>query len=75
MAGQYSIVPQISLPAPGEITRKWQSDPSRFRAFPAHSPRQLKNLKVIYLAIQAYQTDHKDLPDWLSDLMHPDCDA
>lgn len=28
-----------------------------------------KNLKVIYTAIQAYQGDHKDLPNWLSDLV------
>jgi hypothetical protein len=29
----------------------------------------IKNLKVIYDAIQAYQTDNKDLPNWLSDLV------
>src|SRR5258708_1970312 len=29
----------------------------------------IKNLKVIYEAIQAYQLDHKDLPNWLSDLV------
>jgi len=29
----------------------------------------VKNLKLIYDAIQAYQTDHKDLPNWLSDLV------
>jgi hypothetical protein len=28
-----------------------------------------KNLKAIYHAIQAYQTDHRDLPNWLSDLV------
>ena len=28
-----------------------------------------KNLKVIYAAIQAYQLDHKDIPNWLSDLV------
>ena len=28
-----------------------------------------KNLKVIYQAIQAYQAEHKDLPNWLSDLV------
>src|ERR1035441_2342475 len=28
-----------------------------------------KNLKVIYEAIQAYQADHHDLPNWLSDLV------
>jgi hypothetical protein len=28
-----------------------------------------QNLKVIYEAIQKYQTDHKDLPNWLSDLV------
>lgn len=28
-----------------------------------------KNLRLIYDAIQAYQTDHKDLPNWLSDLV------
>src|SRR6516162_9394412 len=28
-----------------------------------------KNLKTIYQAVQAYQTDHKDLPNWLSDLV------
>ena len=29
----------------------------------------VRNLKVIYDAIQAYQYDHKDLPNWLSDLV------
>src|SRR5258705_13708806 len=29
----------------------------------------IRNLKVIYDAIQAYQTDNKDLPNWLSDLV------
>ncbi len=28
-----------------------------------------KNLKLIYDAIQAYQMDHKDIPNWLSDLV------
>jgi hypothetical protein len=28
-----------------------------------------RNLKLIYDAIQAYQYDHKDLPNWLSDLV------
>jgi len=28
-----------------------------------------KNLKLIYDAIQAYQADHHDLPNWLSDLV------
>lgn len=28
-----------------------------------------KNLREIYVAIQAYQADHKDLPNWLSDLV------
>jgi hypothetical protein len=29
----------------------------------------MRNLKLIYEAIQAYQADHKDLPNWLSDLV------
>jgi hypothetical protein len=29
----------------------------------------IKNLKLIYEAIQAYQTEHKDMPNWLSDLV------
>ena len=29
----------------------------------------IKNLKVIYDAIQAFQADHRDLPNWLSDLV------
>jgi hypothetical protein len=29
----------------------------------------IKNLNQIYAAIQAYQIDHKDLPNWLSDLV------
>jgi hypothetical protein len=29
----------------------------------------IKNLRVIYEAIQAYQNDHKDIPNWLSDLV------
>src|SRR5262245_25483306 len=28
-----------------------------------------KNLKVIYDGIEAYRKDHKDLPNWLSDLV------
>ena len=28
-----------------------------------------RNLKAIYEAIQAYQSDHQDLPNWLSDLV------
>jgi hypothetical protein len=28
-----------------------------------------RNLKIIYQAIQAYELDHKDLPNWLSDLV------
>ena len=29
----------------------------------------IKNLKVIYDAIQVFQVDHQDLPNWLSDLV------
>ena len=29
----------------------------------------MKNLKVIYDAIQAFEADHHDLPNWLSDLV------
>src|SRR5579872_4563673 len=29
----------------------------------------INHLKLIYDAIQAYQLDHKDLPNWLSDLV------
>ncbi len=29
----------------------------------------IQNLKAIYDAIQTYQNDHKNLPDWLSDLV------
>lgn len=29
----------------------------------------IENLKVIYDAIQAFQKDHRDLPNWLSDLV------
>src|SRR5437773_1745965 len=29
----------------------------------------IRNLKQIYEAIQAYRRDHKDLPNWLSDLV------
>ena len=29
----------------------------------------INNLKLIYDAIQAYQMDHKDIPNWLSDLV------
>lgn len=28
-----------------------------------------RNLKLIYAAIQAYKVDHRDLPNWLSDLV------
>jgi hypothetical protein len=48
------------------------------RAQPRLSPAELaaeekdactQNLKIIYQAIQAYELDHKDLPNWLSDLV------
>lgn len=29
----------------------------------------IRNLKQIYAAIQSYQVDHKDIPNWLSDLV------
>lgn len=29
----------------------------------------IKNLKTIYQAVEAYRMDHKDLPNWLSDLV------
>src|SRR5579863_9435524 len=29
----------------------------------------IRNLKLIYAAIQAYKFDHKDVPNWLSDLV------
>jgi hypothetical protein len=29
----------------------------------------IRNLKLIYAAIQAYKSDHKDVPNWLSDLV------
>jgi hypothetical protein len=29
----------------------------------------IRNLKIIYEAIQNYRTDHKDIPNWLSDLV------
>ena len=38
---------------------------------PASQEKQActRNLKLLYDAIQAYQADHKDLPNWLSDLV------
>lgn len=51
------------------------------RAQPAKTPAEnsqrdldekdecIRNLKLIYAAIQAYKADHKDLPNWLSDLV------
>lgn len=48
------------------------------RAAPAPAPSDLatqekgectKNLKTIYEAIEAYRNEHKNLPNWLSDLM------
>jgi hypothetical protein len=35
----------------------------------------IRNLKVIYDAIQLYQMDHKELPNWLSDLVPQYLDA
>jgi len=35
----------------------------------------IHNLKLIYDAIQAYRTDHKDIPNWLSDLVPQYIDA
>jgi hypothetical protein len=35
----------------------------------------IRNLKVIYQAIQLYQMDHKDIPNWLSDLVPQYLDA
>jgi hypothetical protein len=54
------------------------SGTTNFRALVAQSSAELvaqekddctKNLKIIYEAIQAYRDEHKDLPDWLSDLV------
>jgi hypothetical protein len=49
---------------------------SQLNAAPGNSKRDaeekddcIRNLKLIYAAIQAYKVDHKDLPNWLSDLV------
>jgi hypothetical protein len=48
---------------------------SQLNAAPGNSKRDaeekddcIRNLKLIYAAIQAYKVDHKDLPNWLSTL-------
>src|SRR5215469_2682448 len=48
-----------------------QSDPAALTPGLAAEEKEActRNLKVIYDAIQAYQFDHKDLPNWLSDLV------
>jgi len=45
--------------------------PAARKPGPAAEDKQacIKNLKTIYSAIQAFQADHQDLPNWLSDLV------
>jgi hypothetical protein len=50
------LVAQTNVPASSDLARE-------------EKEACTKNLKTIYQAIQAYQTDHKDLPNWLSDLV------
>lgn len=47
---------QTNAPAPTDLAAREKEECTR-------------NLKRIYAAIQAYQLDHKDLPNWLSDLV------
>ncbi len=44
------------------------AEPTRSQV-PEEKDACIKNLKVINEAIQAFQIDHKDLPNWLSDLV------
>lgn len=53
------------------LTMKGQTNADSADAATAQAEREAcaKNLKVIYDAIQAYEMDHKDIPNWLSDLV------
>src|SRR5215467_10221203 len=58
----------LGLPAPGVSAQNESvSGPAALAAEEKESCT--RNLKIIWDAIQAYQFDHKDLPNWLSDLV------
>lgn len=50
------VVAQTNAPASTDLAKEEKESCTR-------------NLKTIYQAVQAYQLDHKDLPNWLSDLV------
>lgn len=52
-----SVAAQASAPAEGPNTAAEDKEGC------------IRNLKIIYDAIQAYRVDHKDIPNWLSDLV------
>src|SRR5579863_5425924 len=54
-------------PLAGRARQESAADSAKLAA--AEKEACSKNLLQIYDAIQAYQTDHRDLPNWLSDLV------
>ena len=59
---QTNAAPKNQTNAPPKIDRRAMEEKTTCEA----------NLKTIYEAVQAYQLDHKDLPNWLSDLVPQD---
>ncbi|HZR19721.1 MAG TPA: hypothetical protein VFE51_20720 [Verrucomicrobiae bacterium] len=57
------------VPGSGAIAAQNQAPGSPAAEAAEDKEACIRNLKVIYDAIQAYQFDHKDLPNWLSDLV------
>ncbi len=58
----------LSFPAPS-ILAQTQATPAATKLAVDEKEACIRNLKVIYDAIQSYRVDHKDIPNWLSDLV------
>ncbi|HEX4646733.1 MAG TPA: hypothetical protein VH598_14100 [Verrucomicrobiae bacterium] len=54
---------------PRALARQNNSGDDRARLATEEKDECVKHLTTIYEAIQAYQADHKDIPNWLSDLV------
>lgn len=72
------VQPSKSEPAPAKVAKAKPALPPVKREAPSNAPRTdaaqakaecRKHLETIYSAIQAYRKEHKDTPNWLSDLV------
>jgi hypothetical protein len=61
----------VAFLLPAMLTAAAQSEPAGNKSTLAAEEKETcsANLKSIFQAVQAYQADHKDLPNWLSDLV------